>query len=67
MESMNHQQQQEFLRATAWLRPCTRWAAAFSFKTTGYLPAAIRNAPLQVVKRILAHYQKGQGSGCNKG
>jgi hypothetical protein len=51
---MNSQQQKEFLQATAWLRPLTRWAAAFSIRSEGILPAWIRNLPLKVVKRILA-------------
>jgi len=62
---MNTQQQKEFLKATAWIRPITRWAAAFSIKTSGFLPAAIRNLPLKLVKRVLAGYQKRMDSGCN--
>jgi len=42
------------LQATAWLRPLTRWAAAFSIGSEGILPAWFRNLPLKVVKRILA-------------
>jgi hypothetical protein len=61
---MNTAEQKEFLQATAWLRPVTRWAAAFSFKTSAYLPAVVRNLPLKLVKRILAGYQKRAGSGC---
>jgi hypothetical protein len=63
---MNSQQQKEFLEATAWLRPFTRWAAAFSFKSSGWLPAAVRNLPLKLVKRILAGYQRrmSTGTGC---
>ncbi len=61
---MNSQQQQEFLQATAWLRPWTRRAARFSMKTQGFLPQAIRNLPLQLVKRMLAHYQSAASSGC---
>ena len=53
---MNTQQQKEFLEATAWLRPFTKWAAAFSFKTSKFLPAVIRNLPLKIVKRILMGY-----------
>jgi hypothetical protein len=53
---MNAQQQKEFLEATAWLRPLTRWAAAFSFSASGVLPAWLRNLPLKLVKRILAGY-----------
>lgn len=62
-----NKQQQDFLQATAWLRPCTRWAAAFSYRTSGYLPAAIRNVPLQLVKEILALYQKRQRAVCKTG
>lgn len=62
---MNSQQQKKFLEATAWVRPFTRWAAAFSFRTAGFLPAAIRNLPLKWVKRVLAGYQKRMGSSCN--
>jgi hypothetical protein len=61
---MNLSQQKEFLQATAWLRPYTRWAAAFSFKTEGFLPVAIRNLPLKIVKLILARHHKSAGSGC---
>jgi hypothetical protein len=62
---MNSAEQTEFLKATAWLRPFTRWAAAFSFKTEGVLPAAIRNLPLKLVKMILARHNKSAGSGSN--
>jgi len=63
---MNNQQQKEFLEATAWLRPFTRWAAAFSFKSSGLLPSVVRNLPLKLVKRILAGYQRrvSTGTGC---
>ena len=61
---MNFTQQKEFLRATAWLRPYTRWAEAFSFKTEGFLPVAIRNLPLKLVKLVLARHHKSTGSGC---
>jgi hypothetical protein len=63
---MNSQQQKEFLEATAWLRPFTRCAAAFSFKSSGWLPAVVRNLPLKLVKRILAGYQRrmSTGTGC---
>jgi hypothetical protein len=67
MKSMNSEQQKEFLQATAWLRPITRGAAAFSFRTAGFLPAVVRNLPLQLVKRVLAGYQKRMGSGCKSG
>jgi hypothetical protein len=63
MKYMNSTQQKEFLQATAWLRPFTRWAAAFSFKTEGILPAAVRNLPLKLVKMILARHHKSAGSG----
>jgi hypothetical protein len=62
---MNSQQQKEFIEATAWVRPFTRWAAAFSFKTSGFLPAAVRNFPLKLVKRVLTGYQKSKRSSCN--
>ena len=61
---MNSEQQKEFLQATAWLRPWTRRAAAFSMKASGVLPQAIRNIPLRLVKRVLAGYQKRMNSGC---
>lgn len=64
VKAMNSEQQKAFLQSTAWLRPYTRWAADFSFKTTGVLPAAIRNLPLKLVKRMLVHYQKRAGAGC---
>ena len=68
---MNSTQQQEFLRATAWLRPYTRWAAAFSIQTAGWLPAAVRNLPLKLVKHLLARQQarsqSGSQSGCKPG
>ncbi|WP_147321318.1 hypothetical protein [Rhodoferax lacus] len=61
---MNSTEQKEFLQATAWLRPFTRWAAGFSYKTDGVLPASMRNLPLKLVKLILASYHKSSGSGC---
>jgi len=61
---MNNAEQKEFLKATAWLRPYTRWAATFAIKTEGFLPAAIRNVPLKLVKLILARHHKTLGSGC---
>lgn len=61
---MNSAEQKEFLKATAWLRPFTRWAAAFAFKAEGILPAAIRNLPLKLVKVVLARQHKSAGSGC---
>ena len=61
---MNSAEQKEYLQATAWLRPLTRWAAAFSIKTEGFLPAAIRNFPLKLVKTALARHHKSVGSGC---
>ena len=67
LNTMNSQQQKEFLEATAWLRPFTRWAAAFSFKSPAWLPAVVKNLPLKIVKRILAGYQRrllGR-TGCN--
>jgi hypothetical protein len=68
LNTMNSAQQKEFLQATAWLRPYTRWAAGFSLKATGWLPAGLRNIPLKLVKRILAGYQKRMekrtGPGC---
>jgi len=61
---MNSAEQKEFLKATAWLRPLTRWAAAFSLKSEGFLPSAIRNLPLKLVKSMLARQYKSAGSGC---
>ncbi len=61
---MNSQQQKEFLQATAWLRPLTRWAAAFSIRSVGILPAWFRNLPLKIVKHILANYQARMTSNC---
>lgn len=64
---MNSTEQKEFLQATAWLRPFTRWAAAFSIKTEGLLPTPIRNLPLKLVKFTLVRYQKSKakGPGCS--
>jgi hypothetical protein len=67
MAPLSSTQQKEFLKATAWLRPLTRWAAAFSFRTERVLPAAIRNLPLKLVKRVLAGYQQHMQSGCKSG
>jgi hypothetical protein len=61
---MHSAEQKEFLKATAWLRPFTHWAAAFSFKTEGFLPVAIRNLPLKLVKRVLSSHHKSAGAGC---
>lgn len=57
-------QQEQFLQQTQWLRPFTRWAAAFSFRTAGWLPTVVRNAPLKLVKRVLQRYQRNADSGC---
>lgn len=61
---MNRQQQKEFLQATAWLRPLTRVAAAFSIHSSGILPVWLRNLPLKIVKRVLINYQSRMRSGC---
>lgn len=61
---MNRQEQEAFLQATAWLRPYTRWAAAFSVRTATFLPAAIRNLPLKLIKHLLVRYQKPKAGGC---
>jgi hypothetical protein len=61
---MNSQQQKDFLQATAWLRPLTRWAAAFSIRSVGILPSWIRNLPLKIVKLTLASYQRRMTSTC---
>jgi len=57
--------QEEFLKQTSWLRPFTRWAAAFSIHTQGWLPEVVRNAPLKLVKRVLQKYQKDINGSCN--
>jgi hypothetical protein len=62
--SMNSAEQKEFLQATVWLRPFTRWAAAFSIRTEGLLPAPVRNLPLKVIKLVLARHHKNVASGC---
>ena len=67
---MHSAEQKEFLQATAWLRPFTRWAAAFSFRTEGWLPAVLRNLPLKLVKWMLARqYAKSGAAGksCSSG
>ncbi len=61
---MNSAEQKEFLQATAWLRPFTRWAAAFSIKTEGLLPTPVRNLPLKFIKLVLARHHKKVHSGC---
>ena len=61
---MNSAEQKEFLQATAWLRPFTRWAAAFSIKTEGLLPRPIRNLSLKMVKLILARQHKKMSPSC---
>jgi hypothetical protein len=61
---MNSQQQKEFLQVTAWLRPLTRWAAAFSIRSEGILPAWFRNLPLKIIKRILAKHLARMTSTC---
>ena len=55
---MNSEQQKEFLQATAWIRPLTKWSALFAFKTQSYLPMWIRNLPLKAIKKLLNGYQK---------
>jgi hypothetical protein len=59
--------QQQLHKKINWLRPFTRSAASFSMSTAGWLPVPVRNFPLKVIKRIIAYYQKDQGSGCHKG
>jgi hypothetical protein len=61
---MNSAEQKEFLQATAWLRPFTRWAAAFSIKTEVLLPPPIRNLPLKMVKLVLARQHKKLSPSC---
>jgi hypothetical protein len=61
---MNSQQQKEFLQATAWLRPLTRWAAVFSIRSNGILPVWLRYLPLKIVKRVLVNYQSRMSSSC---
>jgi hypothetical protein len=61
---MNREEQKAFLEATAWIKPITRWATVFSFKTQGVLPAPVRNLPLKLVKLLLARYHTKAGSGC---
>lgn len=61
---MNSVAQNEFLKATAWLRPFTRWAAAFSFKTRHLLPAVVRNMPLKIVKLILVWQNNKAKASC---
>jgi len=46
----------KLVSATQWLRPFTRWAARFSLNAPQWLPAAVRNAPLNVSKLILRGY-----------
>jgi hypothetical protein len=55
---MNSEQQKEFLQATAWIRPLTKWSALFAFKTQSYLPMWIRDLPLKAIKKLLNGYQK---------
>lgn len=62
---MHSADQKAFLQAVAWLRPVTRWAASFAFRTQGFLPAYIRHLPLKWVKWMLTRYQRNsQRSGC---
>jgi hypothetical protein len=56
--------QELFLQQTRWLRPFTRVAASFAFRTAGWLPEVIRNAPLKLIKRILRGHQERMHSGC---
>lgn len=64
LKFMNSQQQKEFLQATAWLRPWTRWATAFSIRWAGVLPQRLRNLPLTLVRRILARKLTQMSSRC---
>jgi hypothetical protein len=62
---MNSEQQKEFLQASAWLRPLTKWSAGFAFQTQGFLPMWIRKLPLKVIQKILnAYLKKYQSTGC---
>ena len=35
-----------FVESTMWLRPFTRWATRFAMNSPQWLPAGVRNAPL---------------------
>lgn len=51
-------QTQKLVEATQWLRPFTRWATRFSLNAPQWLPAALRNAPLNMSKLILRGYNR---------
>lgn len=55
-------EQERYLQKTQWLRPFTRWAAAFSMSTAGWLPAVVRNAPLKLVQLILRRVHRNMQS-----
>lgn len=54
--------QERYLQKTRWLRPFTRWAASFSLATQAWLPAAVRNAPLKLVQRLLRRYHENRST-----
>jgi len=47
-----------FVEKTTWLRPYTRWATRFSLNAPRWLPAVLRNSPLQLSGLILRGYHR---------
>ncbi|MCB8747372.1 hypothetical protein LHU53_10685 [Rhodoferax sp. U2-2l] len=47
-----------FVEKTSWLRPYTRWATRVSLNSPGWLPSAVRNAPLKLSSLILRGYHQ---------
>ncbi len=47
-----------FVEKTSWLRPYTRWATRVSLNSPGWLPGAVRNAPLKLSSLILRGYHR---------
>jgi len=50
--------QNQFINATRWLRPYTRWATRFSLNAPRWLPKVLRNAPLKLSALVLRGYHK---------
>lgn len=58
MTPMTPAAKRRFVEKTSWLRPYTRWATRVSLSAPGWLPAALRQAPLKVSALILRGYHR---------
>lgn len=52
------QDRRKFVAATQWLRPYTRWSAAFAMQAPAWVPGFVRHLPLKLINLILRGYQR---------